>query len=449
MKTRFFIMLVIELPVLAIFGCGGDEEVIQLIKTDPPDGGELGNFGTLTMTFDGEPTEVTIELPGGSKTVRIIGKTATYTFTTEDGLVLGNNVPIGISWVSKGGSTGGKIVKFTIVPGGDGVGKVKPSECPSEFRISNQPIAHIGNDSEILDIVFSPDGRSLFAITDEPYTLVQYNTATLQEVGMWNIKGIEDYPSLAISPDGKNLAIGTYAQLVLIWDIKAQKITKTLQVEDERDEISDVAYSPDGRLLAAVERGDYTILWNAQTYERIAILGQNLSGRQLAFSPDSQFLAVDGLSYEWVIRVWDTKTLQVAFVIKLEEISDRIDIKSIPFSPDGRFLAVGGGIGEHFEEDVLQLWDVKIRHLVSTLDFPERVDAIAFSPDGCLLACAGGGDPQSFIRVFITRTQQPIATLQMTSGMGYSSGLSFSPDGSILAAGFQYGGILLWKVEHN
>ena len=52
MTTRFFVMLAIMLPVLAIFGCGGDEEVIQLIKTDPPDGGELGNFGTLTMTFD-------------------------------------------------------------------------------------------------------------------------------------------------------------------------------------------------------------------------------------------------------------------------------------------------------------------------------------------------------------------------------------------------------------
>jgi hypothetical protein len=108
-------MLAIMLPVLAIFGCGGDEEVIQLMETDPPDGGEIGNLGTLTMTFDGEPTEVTIELPGGSRTAKITGKTATYTFTTDDALVPGSNIPIGIIWVSKGGSMGSKIVKFTIV----------------------------------------------------------------------------------------------------------------------------------------------------------------------------------------------------------------------------------------------------------------------------------------------------------------------------------------------
>ncbi|MFQ6041285.1 MAG: hypothetical protein ACE5PV_10555 [Candidatus Poribacteria bacterium] len=52
MKIRFFIMLVIVFPVLAIFGCGGDEEdVIQLLKIEPLDGGEIGNLGTLTMTF--------------------------------------------------------------------------------------------------------------------------------------------------------------------------------------------------------------------------------------------------------------------------------------------------------------------------------------------------------------------------------------------------------------
>ena len=125
MKTRFFVMLAIVLPVLAIFGCGEDEEdVIQLLKTDPPDGGEIGNLGTLMMTFDGEPTTVTIESPEGSRAAKITGKTATYTFTTDDSLVPGSNVPIGISWVSKGGSTGSKIVKFTIVAGGNGATKV-------------------------------------------------------------------------------------------------------------------------------------------------------------------------------------------------------------------------------------------------------------------------------------------------------------------------------------
>ena len=122
MKTCFFVMLAIVIPVLAIFGCGEDEEdVIKLLKTDPPDGGDIDNLGKLTMTFDTKPIVVTIDSPGGSRNVKITGKTATYTFTTDDLLVPGGKVPIGISWASKGGSTGSKIVRLTIVAGGNEV----------------------------------------------------------------------------------------------------------------------------------------------------------------------------------------------------------------------------------------------------------------------------------------------------------------------------------------
>ena len=166
------------------------------------------------------------------------------------------------------------------------------------------------------------------------------------------------------------------------------------------------------------------------------------SCESFSFSPDSHFLAIGDCGE--VIRIWDAKTLQIAFPIELEGWFDRI--VSISFSPDGRFLGVGG-YGP-FWEGILQLWNVETRHLVSTLDFPERVGTIAFSPDGCLLAGAGFTD--LIIRVFVTRTQQPIATLQIPQGKGdIDLGLSFSPDGSILAAGLDQGGILLWKVEHN
>jgi len=138
MKTRFFIMLAIVIPVFAIFGCGGDEEdVIQLLKTDPPDGGEIGNLGTLTMTFDAEPTTVNIDSPAGSRAAKITGKTATYTFTTQDQLVPGGKVPIGISWISKGGSTGSKIVRLTIVAGGNG----------ANSKSDNTKIAYVRDDN--------------------------------------------------------------------------------------------------------------------------------------------------------------------------------------------------------------------------------------------------------------------------------------------------------------
>ena len=118
---NFLVRCILAFVILfLIVGCGEDEEnIIQLLKTDPPNSRELGNLGTLTMTFDGEPTTVTIDSPGGSRTAKIVGKTATYTFTSEDSLVPGGEVPIGISWVSKDGSKGSKIVRLRIIAAGE------------------------------------------------------------------------------------------------------------------------------------------------------------------------------------------------------------------------------------------------------------------------------------------------------------------------------------------
>jgi WD40 repeat protein len=89
------------------------------------------------------------------------------------------------------------------------------------------------------------------------------------------------WTELSLSPDGKR-AVGTHNGRVELIDI-VHNTTKPL---DDRYFIA--AWSPDGKWLAAVEKGEYgrTILLDAMTLKQQRILGNS----ELDWSPDSRFL---------------------------------------------------------------------------------------------------------------------------------------------------------------
>ena len=76
---RSFVLLLTGLLVLSLIaGCGADEEdeaetpIANFVSATPP-GGEIAANGTITVTFDNSPTDVTVNVG----TVTVAGKTAT------------------------------------------------------------------------------------------------------------------------------------------------------------------------------------------------------------------------------------------------------------------------------------------------------------------------------------------------------------------------------------
>ncbi len=75
-KSLFFFMVL----CLCTVGCGGDEDIdvertpVSIVSVDPP-GGYLPLNGTITVTFDGEPKDVTVS----EGFVLVAGNTATIT----------------------------------------------------------------------------------------------------------------------------------------------------------------------------------------------------------------------------------------------------------------------------------------------------------------------------------------------------------------------------------
>lgn len=110
----------------------------------------------------------------------------------------------------------------------------------------------------------------------------------------------------------------------------------------------------------------------------------NFSGRihGVAFSPDGKLLAA--CSGEGMVEVWDLPHLRESPPFR----AHTGQINALAFSPDSRRLATGGD-----GEEALKLWDVATWKELITLERPDQgVQQIAFSDDGLKIIARNSQD---------------------------------------------------------
>ena len=167
-----------------------------------------------------------------------------------------------------------------------------------------------------------------------------------------------------------------FVSSTLAQDSPQWHLPKGVKVRLGKGRISTIAYSPDGNLLAV---GTYIGVWiyDVHTGAELDLLtGHTAEIESLAFSPDGNTLASGGRWGDDTIQLWDVATWQR----KATLTGHTSRITDMAFSPDGTILASGSG------DKTVRLWNARTGQHKSTLTGHTRsVYSVAFSPDGYTL----------------------------------------------------------------
>jgi WD40 repeat protein len=265
------------------------------------------------------------------------------------------------------------------------------------------------------------------------------DTTEIQQVREASGSRMQRVLSLRI-PRRRTAFFGLGVILVIAVTITAVLTTQTGQTSSTTGgghtaEVSSVAFSRDGTLLASASFDDTVRLWNPDTQKQ---LGQPLVGQRsqlftVALSPDGKVVAAGG--YDQTVQLWDTKTQQRIKTLP----GQRGRVNSLAFSPDGKLLASGS------DDPRVMVREAAAPYAVHYIDAHSAVFTVAFSPDGKSLA-TGGQD--GTVRLWNPTTQRQIG--QPLDGQGEQvNSVAFSPDGKFLASGSQDGKIRLWDTTTN
>lgn len=166
--------------------------------------------------------------------------------------------------------------------------------------------------------------------------------------------------SVAFSPNGRILAAGSGHNGIILWDAKSGKELRHIDGPHVGDY---VVFSPDGKTLASVrnwqqgESAGTVQLWDVATGKLRGQLksDQNLI-RCIAFSPNGKLLATHsqwGTDHVGAVRVWD--------------LAARSELLKIPTNSAGHTIGVCVALRSIFEGDFVAwlggtVWSYRLRH---------------------------------------------------------------------------------------
>lgn len=232
--------------------------------------------------------------------------------------------------------------------------------------------------------------------------------------------------ALAFSPDGRWLAAGGEAGVASLVEVATGRTVRSLA---HSNAVTSVEFSPDSRRLLTASRDFHARLWPLDATGEPLMLSHNGPVRSAAFSPDGGRVVTASL--DRTARIWSSADGQpIGSALRHTQ-----PVYHACFSPDGERIAVGTGEEQKFGE--LHLWDARAgRELAPMVYLKDLATWTAFSPDGLRVASACGEASFDFqlSRPGVLADGGTGALIRELDHVDRITHVSFSPDGARLAA---------------
>lgn len=300
---------------------------------------------------------------------------------------------------------------------------------------------------------FSPDSKLVAAGNSEG------------EVKVWTVKDGTPDPwdvpghrgrvlSTALSPDGKLLASSASDGTVRLWSVETGRELENISVPGGAP-LRGLAFSPGSRILAGIDGEDppppesvpSIRLLSVESGEEVHSLTAGKGAATIAFSPDGRTLAAASREREGMLRVWD---LEKGDLVK-EFRTHGGGVLSLAFRPDSKQLATGA------PGPSVRLWSLGSldKDLTSALRAHMEASApemqilgsecrgvwdLAFSLDGSTVAAV------ALRRVLLASAASGEILQELKGHRHWVTSVAYNAEGSLLGSGDLEGRVILWDV---
>jgi WD40 repeat protein/uncharacterized caspase-like protein len=314
-------------------------------------------------------------------------------------------------------------------------------------RSLNQQRTLKGHGGEVLSLSFQPlSTNSLQINKTELYTLA--SSSVDKTVKIWQIPAVDGSDlggiySIAVNPQNtQQFATAGWEGNIQLWQQNDRGDRVLIRNIPGETTISQIAYSPDGKLLAAANWNKTIELWDVATGTKLATLTGHQAGiNSIAIdrSADSDVL-VSG-SEDKTVKIWQIGVNKNTLLHNLSGHQD--SVKNVAISPDGKLIASGS------YDQTIKLWDRdgKLQQTLTGHDL--AVTSLVFSHDGRTLV-SGSADNTIKLWQIDPNLQQPAhLTKTLTGHQTGVTSLAYYGDGNIhwLASASSDRTIKLWNVK--
>ena len=269
-------------------------------------------------------------------------------------------------------------------------------------------------DRRVEAIEFSRDGHFIAAGSRDKRAAL-FDLRSRERVSPWLEHG-DEVRAVALNRSATLLATASVDSMVRVWEVPSGNLRYAFK-HDDRAEVTDVQFAPQGNLLLSAAEDGTARLWDVDHNEELLVLKHNASVVAGHFSLTGDFMVT--ASEDGTARVWDVGTgLPVSEPLRHDEA-----VKAAVFSPDDSYVLTAS------EDNTARLWEARSGLMVHSWGHSDPINDVTFSPDGKLAVTASD---DKTVRIWEVDSGREISGSPMIHSNEVGKAV-FSPDGRWLA----------------